>query len=265
MRKMWLLAAVLVTGGCSGEFILTAPDVATPVGRPAPLVVRLQRREFWFYAPALADSVITFRSADGAVRAARTDQAGYAALTVELPPQPGRHEFSIYHQDVQGDTVSGRVRIYVLRAEVPIAAVDLDSLPAGGDQAGEAAAALRRVARRVQIIYLTQKFADDPQGAHEALQRAGYPDAAVQPYAKSTPWYSRRPWKRPRAPASVALLRERFERLRWGIAADASSAEAFARAGLEVLVVGDAPAAGEHARVFGTWRELRLPVSEASD
>ena len=77
-RGLCLAAVLALVGGCSGEYLLTAPDVAALAGEPAPMVVRVQRREFWFHAPAQADAAVMFRLAGGRLQCAHTDKSGSA-------------------------------------------------------------------------------------------------------------------------------------------------------------------------------------------
>ncbi len=46
LRTILVLAAAML-GGCSGEYIFTAPDAVVLACQDAPVVVRLQRREVW--------------------------------------------------------------------------------------------------------------------------------------------------------------------------------------------------------------------------
>lgn len=259
MRRVVLSFMAALVGGCGGEFILTAPDAVGLPGEPAPVVVRLQRREFWFHAPPVGDAAITFRRDDGPVLAARTDSFGYAAIGVELPARPGRYQLRLHHQDSQADTVSGTAAMYVLAPNVPIAAVDLDSLPSGYRAAAEAAAALMRIRKRAQLIYLTQRHAGAPARAHQLLSEGGYPDSAVVAYtASESRWRKRRP-------GALDALRQRLPGLRWGVAGDDDPAEAFADAGLVVLGVADRSAREASNFFFADWALLRLPADGSGD
>ena len=264
MRRAALVVLAALTGGCSGEFILTAPDAMGLPEKTAPVVVRLQRREFWFHAPPVRDAAILLRQAGRELKAARTDKAGYAAVGIELPDRPGTYQLQLHHQDARGDTVTGAVAVYVLSADAPIALVDLDSLPAGGHSAGEAAAALLRIQKRAQIVYVTREYADAPSEAHDRLRRGGYPDSAVAPYSGARRWYARWGSRDKAQGGALAMLRQRLPGLRWGVAANDDSAEAFRAAGLTVLGVKDRSARQASHEFFESWAELRLPPDTAA-
>ncbi len=258
MPRMSLLLVMSCVGGCGGEFILTATDAVGLPGERAAVVVRLQRREFWLHAPPLSDAAITFRRPEGGLVAARTHKDGYSAVAVELPRRPGRYPLELHHQDTQGDTVSSRTELYVLAPDRPIVAVDLDSLPFGRGSAPRAAAALRRIEERAQILYVTGHRSDPCSVVHQRLAKAGYPDAAVVSCARGRPWQGPAVWGDEEGIA-LAALRQRLPLLRWGIAADDDSAELFQQAGLFVLAVKDASARRAAHVFFPTWSELRLP------
>jgi len=263
MRRMGWLIAATIAGGCGGEFILVTPDVAAPAGSDAAIVVRLQRREFWRHAPPLGESALTFQLADGPLRAARTDKAGYAAVALDLPDRIGRYDVAIHHQDTLGDTVSGTVSVYVLDPDRPAALVDLDSLPTAGKQAPAAARALTRIAQATQVVYGTHRHAATPAEARRVLAKAGFPPGPVLPYAAGDPWYTVRRWRDPQ-PVAADFIKRRLPNLRWGIAAEDDEAEAFLRAGLTVVGVGafpvDRPDARKAAFVRAkSWADLTLP------
>lgn len=265
MRRMSLFFVAALAGGCGGEFLLTGPDVVGLPGQIAPVVVRLQRREFWFYAPPVRDAPMTFRLGEDPLRCARTDKSGYAAISIELPASTGRHQLSLHHQDSTGEVVSGTVTAYVLAGDTPVVAVDFDSLPADGKAAAEAIAALERIQAQAQLVYLTQRYPAPPRRPEAFLERAGYPRAAVLPCEKNRTWYRKLPWRKPDEPNMLALLRQRLPRLRWGVAANDDSAEMFQQGGLIVLGVADASAREASTEFFNSWAELKLPPAPAPD
>ena len=98
-RRILMTCLLAVGAGCSGEYILVAPDVAALPGGTAPVVLRLQRREFWFHAPPEEGAAVRYNLAGGAVRCARTDEAGYACVPVGVPSKPGRYRVGLHYQD----------------------------------------------------------------------------------------------------------------------------------------------------------------------
>ena len=78
--KSVVYMALLAAGvcGCSGEYIMTAPEQVASAGGEAMLVMRLQRREFAFYTPPADKKPIRFQIGKGPLRGAYTDALGYA-------------------------------------------------------------------------------------------------------------------------------------------------------------------------------------------
>ena len=266
MQRMGWLITMAIAGGCGGEFILVTPDVAAPAGSDVAVVVRLQRREFWRYAPALAESALTFQLADGPFRAARTDKAGYAAVALNLPDRVGRYDIAIHHQDTLGDTVSGTVSVYVLDPDRPAVLVDLDSLPTAGKHAPAAARALTRIAQDTQVVYGTHRHAAAPAQARGRLAKGRFPPGPVLSYAAGDPWYTLSRWRK-RQPGAADFIKARLPNLRWGIAAEDDEAEAFLRAGLTVVGVGPLAVERSDARKATfvrakSWADVALPPGQ---
>ncbi len=262
MQRMALVLAALVVGGCGGEYILTAPDAAVLAGQDAPVVMRLQRREVWRYAPPQAGAAITFRLGEGPPQCARTDKAGYAALSIKAPSRPGRYDVALYHQDINGDSARGLAAIYVLDPDKPLAMVDMDSLPRNDKSAGQAAGALVRMQLTAQVIYVTKKYAGRPARARELLIEHGYPDGPVVPYSRTRQWWR---WRRRGGSDAMEELLQRFPKLRWGVTTDDDAAEAFGNAGLKILLVGKEKVSVEEVERFESWADLKITSTEKSD
>jgi len=255
-KSVVCVLALAALGGCGGEYILTAPDVVALPGENAPVVVRLQRREFWVHCPPTEGVAITFRTADGQLRCARTDEDGYAAVGMPVPEEPSRQVLQMHLQDSLGYTASGAVSVFVLQPDRPVAVVDLDSLPAAAPQAESAAQALARVARGAQIVYVSGELGDAPTRARQRLADRACPVGAVLPWGKRHAWYARL-IRAYRQAEILPALRHRLEKLRWGVTADAKAAERLKAAGLDVLLVGGGNPAS--ARPVKSWAELKLP------
>ena len=84
MQRPWIviIAGMLSCGGCGGYYTLTAGDHLAAVGQDTPVVVRLQRNDFFFLNLGAKDAVMRFRIGEGVERAAYTDKLGYAGTTV---------------------------------------------------------------------------------------------------------------------------------------------------------------------------------------
>jgi hypothetical protein len=258
-RLTALMLLTLSAAGCGGEYIVTAPDTVGTAGEEATVVVRLQRREFATLKPPVEDAAITLKLAGRSVCCAFTDEDGYAAIEVELPERPGRHVARLHHQDMWGDEMVGQAAIYALPPDRPVVLADLDSLPRG-DRAGEAAAALERLAERAELVYVTCARAGSPEAARRVVDEAGYREGPVVP---CPPGGTLTDWSRHEVDA-LAALRRRLAGLKWAVTADAGKARTFLRAGLNVLAVGgfevDRPeAATAEVRSFDSWTKLYFP------
>ncbi len=243
--------------GCGGGYILTAPDTPALTGGDAPVVVRLQRREFWVYCPPVDRAPLTFHQADQPLRCARTDRKGYAAVVLPVPDEAGRAEVTIHLQDTLGDTTDGSMSIYALPADRPIIAVDMDSLPAEPAQVAAGADVLNRAAATTGIIYLSERLGASPSLAHRLLKEMGFPDGPVVPWKPAGPLL-RLPWRK-RGPGMLAGLKDRMPKLWAGISANPIAGRRFRQAGLKVLLVGSIPVE-DGAEQFDSWSNVILSI-----
>jgi uncharacterized protein YceK len=261
-----LLIAAALLGGCSGEYVITAPDQVADANGTAATVVRLQRQEFWFYAESVEGALLRLRIGEAGQRGAYTDELGYAATSVLAPAEPGVYALSVDLQDDVGVEASRRARAYVWPADQRIYAVDYDALPpAASDEARQAAEALGRLAAGgAALCYMTRRGVDEHHRVHEELASRGCPDGPVLLWQREyshlvyDEW-----WKLPRLVVETRLvseletLRERFANVAGGITSRPLAAKAFEQAGLPCLMVGSAraPDVGELRRVEG-WTQL---------
>lgn len=250
--------------GCSGEYVLTAPNHVAPVGVEAPVVVRLQRREFYRLFMSVKDAPVQFQIGDGPERAAYTDDLGYAATTLAALAKAGKYCVKITHQDRDGDILTGEATIYAWDAARPVVAVDLDSLPdAGSKAAQEASSALAAVARRANMLYMTRRPIFEHGTMHAEMTKAGFPDGPVLLWQRQ--YWHIRPVGRYRVPkvivetrlvSQLTEVRKVFPRLQVGVCASDIAARAFVEAGLQCLVIGQAGAGLENVKRRQSWAEL---------
>ena len=168
-----VIAALLA--GCGGQYLAALPDVVTAEGRPARVAARLRRQEVWRLAPPVADAAVTVRLADGARRAAFTDDDGYAAVALDAPDQPGRYPLTLDHQDPRGVEFTETGRFYVLDSQRLALAVDWRCVAAADTAAGPLRA-LRTAG--MQIVYVVKGGADSDV-VHDALAAGDLPDGPV--------------------------------------------------------------------------------------
>ena len=254
MRWLPWIAVLFGLGGCSGEFVLTAPDVVALPEQNTAMIVRLQRSELGRYAPPCADVCLTVRLGQGQLQAARTDSAGYAVLYL-AGAQPGRYGLEIEHVDLTGDRALGKSNLYVLAPDKPITAVDLDSLPRSGLAGADAAAALRRLEGKTQWIYVTQEFAQSPAQARRWMAALNYPDGPVVPVRR---WAL---MQNAGTGQTISTLRNRLPLLTYGLAADQAGTRTLKAAGLQVLYVGKAPPPVAVYGRFAYWKDLDLAAT----
>jgi len=266
MHRAWILGvAVLAMGGCGGHYILTVPDQLAPAGKQATVIVRLQRNDFFVLSLATEEALIRFRLGDGPHRAAYTDELGYAGANVPVPAKPGRYALAVAHDDHEGDHVAGQAPVYVRKADAPLVAVDLDSLPTAWTPQGKVAvAAVAKLAAGAGIVYMTRADPKDLPRLHERLTDEGYPDGPILLWQRKR-WHIVRAGKGrlPRVVVESRLinhlgaLRQEFPGLTVGVCGSALSAKAFAEAGMKCVLVGGAPAAKTNVTRRADWAELR--------
>jgi hypothetical protein len=262
--KVPLAALLLCAGlaGCGGQYILTVPDQVAAAGRPTPVVVRLQRSEFWLLSRSVDDMPLRFVIDDGPQRAAYTDALGYAETLVQAPNAPGRHEMAVALQDDEGDEASVRGPVYVWDPNARAVAVDLDALPRRGRPAQAATDALRRIARQARICYFTRRPVAEHRAAHDELAERGRPDGPILLWQRERWHLVRGRWKLPRIVVETRLvsqlpaLRERFAGLTTGVCTTVLARKAFAEAGLRCLCVGSGDACPKDAVGYRDWADL---------
>jgi len=265
MHSAKLLFCLLpALAGCGGQYILTAPDYIALAGSEAPVVVRLQRSEFYRVAASVVDAPLQFRIAGGDERVAYSDSLGYVGTTVSAPARPGKYRLSITYQDYEGDVLAGELALYAWLADRAVVAVDLDGLPPPGVAQTEAAwSALSVIARGANILYLTRRPVAEHQQIHADMRKAGYPDGPVLLWQRER-WHITRtgPYKLPKVIVETRLvsqleeLRRVFPRLEVGVCTSELAAKALADAGLRCVVVGSGGEGLLNVMRHESWGEL---------
>jgi len=259
-----ILCLALCGGGCGGHYTLTAGDALGPVGGQTPVVVRLQRNDFFVLDLAVKEALMRFRVAGEPERAAYTDKLGYAGTTVEAPSEPGRHPLRIEHQDVEGQEVQQETSLYAWDPSRAAVAVDADCLPkAGSDAELTAGSAIRKVAESAYVVYLTREPAGDHRRMHERMEAAGYPDGPILLWQRER-WHIVRdgPLGMPRVIVESRLvsqlpdLREMFPNIRAGLCRTKLAAKAFASVGVQPVVIGADVGETMEAVHRDSWQDL---------
>jgi len=254
----------LALGGCGGAYTLTAGDHLAVAGQEAPVVVRLQRNDFFVLDLAVKNALMRFRAPDGRQRAAYTDKQGYAATTVPAPPKPGRYVLRVDHTDLEGQEVSAAAALFVWDGGRPGIAVAADDLPWGRSRQADAArAALHKLAERANLAYMTRRPLREHVVMRLKLMVEGYPDGPILLWQRQR-WHVVRQgrFRAPRVVVESRLvsqlseLRKMFPGLSVGICASRIAAKAFASAGMRPIVIGPAAAAPAGATGRTSWSDL---------
>ena len=270
-RAIAVVSLAIGLSGCGGHYILSAPDQVASAGQEAPIVVRLQRNDFFVMDMAWEDAPIRFRIDHGPQRAAYTDEEGYAGTLVPAPSQPGRHVLSIDYKDLDGQDIFGQAAVYVFDPALPMVAVDFESLKLDDwwQNDSASAAALRKIAEVANIVYLTRLDVDEHRRAFELLQVTDCPMGPLLRWDRKRYKVVTGRFGMPKLEFGAYLisqldaLMDSFPNLSVGVTDSSLSARAFAEAGLRTYMV-DAYDLPEGFDVIPTtWAELasRPPVT----
>jgi hypothetical protein len=174
----------------------------------------------------------------------------------------------VAHLDRWGNEVRSSGRAFVWDANVPLLAVDADSIPALGPGARQAGKALARLGEAARIAYFTRKPPSLHDDLRRHLDRQGCPEGPVLLW-RSEQWHViSKPMRLPRLVveqrlvSQLSVLRELFQNLQAGISADASASRAFLQAGLKPVIIGSPVLMGlsesqrSQAIVRESWRDL---------
>jgi len=254
---------LLICAGCGGGYyILTTPDQVGPLGEDAPVVVRLQIRDFWMVRSPAKDRPMRFRVRGGPERIAHTDENGYAGDFVPIPDRPGRYLMTVSLTDTEGEQVNGLANLYVFDPSLPVVVVDADALPVGSVGVAAVAAVNKIRADNINIAYLTSRQPDDHYLVHDMLRAGGYPPGPLLMWQRQR--YRTEPWRfklkklivEKRMVSQLAEMREIFPLMKYGICDSTLAAEAFVDADLQAVIIGNAraPSIGQFRRT--TWAEL---------
>jgi len=260
-RTLSILICAAVVGGCGGQYILTAPDQLAAAGLDVVVVVRLERQEFLMLTTSVEDAALRFRIGNGHEHAAYTDKLGYAGAMIPLPPGSGRYVVKVRYQDHEGDEFAGEVDIYACDAQKSLVAVDLDCLPPA--RGSQAAAALKALARKANILYLTRRPVQEHGRAHAELANRDYPSGPIVLWRRRR-WHIVRKGRyrlprlvvESRMVSQLPQLRQTFPAMDVGICDSPLAAKAFTDAGMQCVLIGPTGSAGETPAENKSWADL---------
>jgi hypothetical protein len=261
----------MVSAGCGGQYIVTAPDQLASTRSDASVVVRLRRNDFFVLNLAVPDAVLSFQVEDMPERAAFTDELGYASTRVPSPPEAGIYSLRIRHSDVLGDQIVATSRVFVLDALRPLVAVEAEALPRPGSaEADHARTALRRIAAGANVLYLTRSDPSEHADLHGRLASQGYPKGPILLWQRKRLHLVPGWWRIPKLVVESRLVSELpqlhrdFLNLRAGICTSPLAAEALSSAGLRPVLVGEQASDVPEAVRVGSWQQLAQEGLEAS-
>ncbi len=269
---VWI-AWVSLCGGCSGGYVLTAPDCLAPAGGEAPVVVRLQHRELPFFTPPAKAVALRFRVAEGSLRAARTDKDGYASATLPAPAATGVYPLTVALQDIEGIEASWELATFVWDPLRPIIAVDLEAVLHRGRGIPDAQPVLTHLAETSNILYLTDKPIARFPKLRQALVAAGLPDGPILPWGSEEwwqwgwwqgwrqGWRELDWWKKEIILSPLVGLREAFPGLEAGIAGSQLGVQAFHQAGMKCALVRRVRGVGDALQPT-SWTEMAEGLKE---
>ncbi|HPS53727.1 MAG TPA: hypothetical protein PLK08_09255, partial [Phycisphaerae bacterium] len=128
----------------------------------------------------------------------------------------------------------------------------------------EAAAALRSISRRANIIYLTRRDSTTQNNNHEWFQRAGLPDGPILLWQKQR-WHIVREGRfnlpriviESRLDSQLDSLKTVFPNFRVGICQSSLAGKAFREAGLMPIFVGKTPPLEfRRSEIRTDWKDL---------
>lgn len=271
-RWMWVVLGLSVgLAGCGGQYVVSAPDQVGAAGSEAPVVIRLQRNDFFVLDMAWKEAPIRFHISRGGQRVAYTDDDGYAGTLVPTPVKPGHYAVTIEYQDLDGEEIFAQAPVYVWDPAETVVVVEYEALPMDvlDLEAAEAAEALQAVAKGARIVYLTRYDVDEHQYAHQQLAAGGYPAGPVlrwtrERYPVKKRKYGITHWRMaPMLVSQLDALKQTFPKLSIGIASTGLAAETFAGIGLKTYMVGWEDAPTSEDIVVTSWLEMsiRPPVN----
>ncbi|MCD4825962.1 MAG: hypothetical protein K8S55_15330 [Phycisphaerae bacterium] len=283
---LFSLTLSAVSSGCGGYYILSAPDQLASTDGAAVPVARLQRNDFFVMAFPVPRGPMRFRvypaglaqkyieSPDpcpnqGPERGCATDKLGYAAVKItmdQLPvsAKPGKYDLKVTLQDYEGEEETVIVPLYVWDPSKPVVAVDMDCLGLsrfGGE--GDTAAAITRLAKTANILYLTRKSSPTQQKYHDRLADFEFPDGPILQWQRER-WHIVRDgkFKLPRVIVETRLvsqlseLSQTFPKLKVGVTNNALAAKAFVDAGLKCAIVGNNWLKGSQLMHYPSWATM---------
>lgn len=251
--------------------LVTAWDVLAPAGEAATLEVEVERWRCLFWDPPLADAQV---EVEGIGRAA-TDARGRAELALGSL-EAGVYRYRVRLHSAVWEAPPAEALVFTIPRETPIFITDIDHTIADVSPLGfilrpnksvgpvpGAPEALREIARRFQVVYLTARDHVFAVKTRDWLREQGFPEGPLY-LRKATRFWDTSP--REHKIARLGELHARFPNLRWGVGDAPGDMEAYAAHGIAGIFLSPRgrpapPAARCAAR---SWAEIAALVLDPS-
>ncbi len=240
--------------------MITVRDVLSVAGEPVSLEIEVERRIVTFIDPPVEGAAVEVVG----VGTALTDARGLASVPLGTPAA-GTHRFRV--RGPGGEEAEALV--CVSGRDHPVFITDIDGTIADVSSLGfilrrgegesvrpmeGAPAALREIARRMTVLYLTARdhvFISRTKGW---LAANGFPEGPL--YARKVRFWSATPRNHKRA--RLAELRPRFSDLRWGVGDLRWDAAAYAAHGIPAILLSprELPGLPPGTLCLPSWRAI---------
>jgi phosphatidate phosphatase APP1 len=250
----------------SASALVTAWDVLAVAGECATLELEVERLRCAFWDPPLEGADVEVEG----LGSATTDARGRAELPLG-PLGPGTYRYRVRLRSTRWEASPAEALVCAVPRETPVFVTDIDRTiadisPLGFILLGNdlvrpmpgAPEALREIARRFQVVYLTARDHVFAAKTRDWLRRRGFPESPLY-LRKGTRFWDTSP--RDHKIARLGELRARFPRLRWGVGDVRGDLEAYAAHGIEGILLSPRgrPVAAP-GRVARSWTEILTVV-----
>lgn len=247
--------------------LVTAWDVLAPAGEASTLEVEVERWRCLFWDPPLADAPVEVEG----VGQVATDARGRAELTLGSL-EAGTYRYRVRLRSDVWEAPPAEALVFAIPRETPIFITDIDHTIADVSPLGfilrpnpsirpvpGAPEALREIALRFQVVYLTARDHVFAVKTRDWLQQRGFPEGPLY-LRKDTRFWDTSP--REHKIARLGELRARFPNLRWGVGDVLGDIEAYAAHGIEGILFWPrgGPAPPPASRVARSWAEIAALV-----
>ena len=243
--------------------LVTPRDLLVPADEPAALEVEVERRFGPFLDPAREGVEVEIEGGGKAL----TDAQGEAVLPL------GPLEAGSRRVPVRVGAVTAEAFVSVVAKDKPVFITDIDHTIADVSSVGfifkgvrsvptfeGSREALERIARSMQLVYLTARDHIFTRKTKDWLKLNGFPEAPVYLRRRTRFWTVR---AREHKISRLRELRLAFPNIRWGVGDMPGDAEAYATHGIPAILIGPRPLPGmpDGTLQVTRWSEIAARVA----